>query len=224
MNVMRRLAPWAASSFLVVALMTDGMPVRAAPAPAEFETSFFNTRELRSSNMAPFKQWNSALEKYSKERAEALKGACDAKNFNTCNYQKLTQFLDGIRDKDKLTQLKAVNGLLNKAKYITDEQNWGIKEYWSSPGEFMARFGDCEDYAIAKFVALGMLGFPAKDLRVVAVKDLNLKVGHAVLVAFIEGKTYVLDNQISQVVEAHTIRHYEPVFSINRNFWWRHVR
>jgi predicted transglutaminase-like cysteine proteinase len=224
MNVTGRLAPWAVSLFLVAALLTGAGPAPAATAPAEFEPSFFNTRELRSSNMAPFKQWNSALEKYSKERAEALKGSCDSKNFNACNYQKLTQFLDSIRGKDKLIQLKAVNELLNKARYITDEQNWGVKEYWSSPGEFMARFGDCEDYAIAKFVALGILGFPAKDLRVVAVKDLNLKVGHAVLVVFLDGKTYVLDNQITQVVEAHTIRHYEPVFSINRNFWWRHVR
>lgn len=215
---------WAVAPLAATMLLTGVATALAAPVPAEFQPSFFNTREIRSSNMAPFKQWNSALEKYSKERAEALQGSCDAKNFNACNYQKLTQFLDSIRDKDRLTQLKAVNELMNKAKYIPDEQNWGVKEYWASPGEFMARFGDCEDYAIAKFVALGMLGFPAKDLRVVAVKDLNLRIGHAVLAVFLDGKTYILDNQISQVVEAHTIRHYEPVFSINRNFWWRHVR
>lgn len=58
----------------------------------------------------------------------------------------------------------------------------------------------------------------------VAVKDLNLKVGHAILVAMLNGKIYVLDNQIPQVIEAVKIRHYDPVFSINQHYWWRHVR
>lgn len=214
-----RIARLAALTLVVVlfSLAVDANTAGAVP-------SFFGTREIRSTNMAPFKQWNTAMERYSKERAEALKGACDAKQFNNCNYQKLEKFLAGLKEKDRLTQLRSVNTMLNKAKYITDQDNWGAKDYWASPGEFMARFGDCEDYAIAKFVALGMLGLPQKDMRVVAVKDLNLKVGHAVLIVFVDGKSYILDNQIEQVIEANRIRHYEPVFSINRNFWWRHIR
>lgn len=196
----------------------------AAPPQAEFQPSFFGTRELRSSNMAPFKHWNGAMEKYSRESAEKLDGSCEEKRLNACNYFKLLQFLNGLKGKDKLSQIKAVNTLLNKAKYITDQDNWGQKDYWASPGEFMARFGDCEDYAIAKFVALGLLGFRDAEMRVVAVKDLNLKVGHAILVVFVDGKAWVLDNQIQQVVEAGQIRHYQPVFSINKNFWWRHVK
>lgn len=195
-----------------------------AAAQAEFQPSFFGTRELRSSNMAPFKHWNGAMQKYTAESAQKLEGSCEAKQLNACNYAKLVQFLNGLKGKDKLSQVKAVNGLINKAKYITDQDNWGQKDYWASPGEFMARFGDCEDYAIAKFVALGLLGFRDAEMRVVAVKDLNLKVGHAILVVFVDGKTWVLDNQIQQVVEAGQIRHYQPVFSINKNFWWRHVK
>ncbi|MBM3582838.1 MAG: hypothetical protein FJX37_12840 [Alphaproteobacteria bacterium] len=85
-------------------------------------------------------------------------------------------------------------------------------------------FGDCEDYAIAKYVALKMLGFSMDETRVVAVKDLNLKVGHAILVVFVDGKAWVLDNQIPQGIEAAKIRHYDPVFSINEKYWWRHMR
>jgi len=72
------------------------------------------------------------------------------------------------------------------------------------------------------------LGFKERELRVVAVKDLNLKVGHAVLIVMLKDpktkktKTYLLDNQIKKVVETKTVRHYEPVFSINKDFWWRH--
>jgi len=73
---------------------------------------------------------------------------------------------------------------MNKAKYITDKNNWGRKDYWATPAEFMKNFGDCEDYAIIKYLSLRQLGFKESELRVVAVKDLNLKVGHAVLIVF----------------------------------------
>ena len=160
--------------------------------------------------------------RYTKEKSKLGKGSCDDKKFNKCHYDEWTKFLDSLKGKDKLAQLKAVNKQMNKAKYIIDKTNWGKKDYWATPGEFMARFGDCEDYAIAKFMSLKRLGFDAKTLRVVAVKDMNLKVGHAILVVFLKDKPYVLDNQVKIVVEARKIRHYRPVFSINEKAWWRH--
>ena len=188
------------------------------------QPSYFGTREIRASNLEAFKQWNGAMARYTQESAEKLEGSCEEKRFNACNYFKLKQFLDTLRSKDRMAQIVAVNGLINKAKYVSDDSNWGQKDYWNSPGEFMARFGDCEDFAIAKFVALEMLGFPQESKRIVAVKDLNLKAGHAVLVVFVDGKAWVLDNQIPQVIEASKIRHYDPVFSINQKYWWRHMR
>ncbi len=111
---------------------------------------------------------------------------------------------------------------MNQAKYILDIKNWGIKDYWSSPGEFYAKFGDCEDYAIAKYMALKYLGFDPANLRVVAVKDLNLKVGHAILAVYIDKRILILDNQIKIVADSRKIRHYQPVYSINEKFWYRH--
>lgn len=184
--------------------------------------SFFRTTETPSSNMKPFKKWVGALNRYSKEAADAKKMPCKGKKMNTCYYDKWTQFLISIKSKPKAEQVKAVNNFMNKAPYITDDKNWGKKDYWSSPGEFMARFGDCEDYAIAKFLSLRRLGFNSNDLRVVAVKDMNLKVGHAILIVYMDGKPMVLDNQIKQVIAAGKIRHYKPIFSINTQFWWRH--
>ncbi len=221
--------PWLLAAILSMAAVAGAeSPARAQAStvdPAgQLQPSYFGTRELRSADLAAFKQWNGAMERFSKERAEKLEGSCEEKRFNACNYFKLVQFLNGIKNKDRHAQLVEINGLINKAKYVTDDSNWNQKDYWNSPGEFMAKFGDCEDFAIAKFMALNMVGFPPDSLRVVAVKDLNLKVGHAILVAMLDGKTYVLDNQIPQVIEAVKIRHYDPVFSINQKFWWRHLR
>ena len=184
--------------------------------------SFFSSKETRSTNLRPFKKWNSAIARYTKENAKQEKEGCDAKKFNKCHYDQWEKFLDSIRDNDKLVQLKVINKYMNRAKYIIDKTNWWKKDYWATPGEFFARFGDCEDYAITKFLSLKRLGFDAKTLRVVAVKDMNLKVGHAILAVFLDGKVYILDNQVKIVVEARKIRHYRPVFSINEKAWWRH--
>ena len=41
----------------------------------------------------------------------------------------------------------------NSVKYSDDKDIYGINDYWASPYEFLARDrGDCEDYAIAKFL------------------------------------------------------------------------
>ena len=41
---------------------------------------------------------------------------------------------------------------MNRSPYIVDPINWGVKDYWESPGQFFSRKGDCEDYAIAKYL------------------------------------------------------------------------
>lgn len=198
---------------------------KARPIP-----SFFNTVEVKSSNLKPFKKWRSAIGRYFKEAktGKSKKLRCDSKRLNICDYGDWAKFIASLKDKGRFAQLKAVNARMNQAKYVADKTNWGTKDYWATPGEFMSRFGDCEDYAIVKYLSLRLLGFKEHELRVVAVKDLNLKVGHAVLMVILRDskkrkRFFVLDNQIKQVVEAYKIRHYQPVFSINRRNWWRHL-
>lgn len=210
-----------------VALATAVVLGALRPSPAAAvtaEPSFFNTKEIKSTNMKPFKKWTAAVARYQEEKAKAGKiaGDCKAQVFNRCHYERWLKFLISLKGKSKAEQVKAVNDFMNKAKYITDQSNWGQKDYWEAPGEFIARFGDCEDYAIAKFMSLALLGFTDDEMRIVAVKDLNLKVGHAILIVFLDGKPYVLDNQIKQVIAADKVHHYQPVYSINMTAWWRH--
>ena len=35
-------------------------------------------------------------------------------------------------------------------------------------------------------------------------------------------RALLLDNQIKKVVDSRKVRHYKPVFSLNKNYWWRH--
>lgn len=194
----------------------------AQEATGAISPSFFSTTEQMSTKMDPFTKWNGAVARFSKEYAAFKDGKCGAPEMNKCNFDKWMAFLDGLKDKDLVTQIRDINDYMNRAPYITDPVNWGEKDYWASPGEFMAKFGDCEDYAIAKYMSLRYLGYEEKDLRIVAVKDLNLKIGHAILVVYYKDTPYVLDNQIKQVIPADKIKHYLPVFSINTKAWWKH--
>ena len=97
-----------------------------------------------------------------------------------------------------------------------------MRDYWATPKQFFDRNGDCEDYAISKYISLRNLGLPVEDMRIVVLNDLNLKIAHAMLVVYLDGEALVLDNQITQVINARRIRHYKPIYSINERNWWLH--
>ena len=105
---------------------------------------------------------------------------------------------------------------------MTDAKNYDVTDYWATPDEFTKRGGDCEDYAIAKFLTLRALNVPSTAMRVVVVQDMNLKVGHAIAAVYVANRILVLDNQIKPVVAAETVKHYMPLFSLNEEGWWLH--
>lgn len=149
-------------------------------------------------------------------------GSCADVQFNRCHYLEWQAELDRLRDHDPKSQMKEINKFMNSHRYIVDPVNWGLLDYWASPGEFFQRQGDCEDYAIAKFLSLRILELPADDMRVVILNDLNLRVAHAILAIYIDSEVMVLDNQLSIMIEARRIRHYQPIYSVNETGWWKH--
>ena len=54
---------------------------------------------------------------------------------------------------------------------------------------------DCEDYAIAKYVALREAGVAAADLRLMIVHDRALNADHAITAARVDGEWLILDNR-----------------------------
>ena len=218
--------------FFPAVLLATAIFAGSAPSPvqARGEPSFFNTKEVKSSDLKAFGKWTGALARFTTERKSSAPLKCNPGpgQMQICGNADWINFLKAVKGKSKLDQVRLVNARMNKAKYVQDKNNWGQNDYWATPQEFMARFGDCEDYAIIKYLSLRMLGWNDDDLRVVALKDLNLKVGHAVLIVYMTAKSgeripLVLDNQIKDVVKASSIRHYQPVFSINQKHWWRHL-
>ena len=129
-----------------------------------------------------------------------------------------------LYDKPLEEQLRGVNNFFNQWPYKSDMQVWKVEDYWATPAEFLRKSGDCEDYAIVKYYALRDLGVPASQLRIVALRDSIRGIGHAVLVVFMKDNAYVLDN-LSNLILPHTkLTHYQPVFSVNEEFRWAHVK
>ncbi len=193
----------------------------ASPDALAAGTPLFGSKEVRSKDLAPFTKWTGALERYFDERT-LLEAPCEKTEFNRCHLRQWKDFLGLLEGKSRMVQLAAVNRYMNDKTYIIDPVNWGMKDYWATPFQFFDKEGDCEDYAIAKFMSLRALGFDNDDMRIVVLQDLNLRIPHAVLVVFVGKRTLVLDNQFKQVVPQAIIRHYKPIYSLNEEYWWLH--
>jgi len=219
--VWTRLLTWllaGALTLFVILLLVGGTPTANAGG-----RGLFGYDEMRSTKLAPFAKWRGTLDRYFRER-KLEGGSCESSSFNKCHLKDWKGFLGSIRGGGALTQLDAVNRYMNRAPYITDPVNYNMPDYWATPRQFFIKDGDCEDYAIAKYLSLRALGWPASKMRIVVLQDTNLRLAHAVLVVFHAGRTYVLDNQIRQLVTDDRIRHYRPIYSINESAWWLHRR
>jgi len=102
--------------------------------------------------------------------------------------------LDELRGSKEITRLALLNRSINRHRYVEDAVNWQRADYWEAPLEFLDRSGDCEDFAIAKYLALRAIGMPVSDMRIVVVRDQARNVMHAVLAVYLEGRALILNN------------------------------
>jgi predicted transglutaminase-like cysteine proteinase len=92
-------------------------------------------------------------------------------------------------------------GLINRAVDLaitptSDEAQWGAVDHWSPPFETLqSHRGDCEDYAIVKYVALQLAGLSNEDVRIVILRNVLPKEDHAAVAARVGGQWLILDNR-----------------------------
>ena len=143
-------------------------------------------------------------------------------NRTSCQSQAALQFLaivDSGRNLAGRARLGEINRAINlKLKPKSDLALYGEEDVWSPPlATFAIGAGDCEDYAIAKFVALQEAGVSPDDLRIVILRDDHREEDHAVVAARLDGNWLMLDNRHMVLVEDQLVRRYRPVFLIDRD-------
>ncbi|OAF16103.1 hypothetical protein AYJ54_38950 [Bradyrhizobium centrolobii] len=134
---------------------------------------------------------------------------------------KLLAIVDQARARDGRARLGETNRAINLAIRAASD---GTDDVWSSPlATFQRGTGDCEDYAIAKLVALRLAGVAAEDLRIVVVRDTQSGAGHAVAAARLDGHWLMLDNRRMAMVEDEDARRYQPLFVLDRSAVMKYV-
>ncbi|NBA93372.1 transglutaminase-like cysteine peptidase [Pseudomonas sp. R5(2019)] len=80
-------------------------------------------------------------------------------------------------------KLQLVNAFFNRhIQYGEDSDVWGQVDYWASPLETLEQgAGDCEDFALAKYFTLRLLGVSEQSLRLVYTTQTSAKQAHMVL-------------------------------------------
>jgi predicted transglutaminase-like cysteine proteinase len=120
-------------------------------------------------------------------------------------------------------QGRARFGEINRAinlsiRPVSDWVQYGVADYWSAPlATFSAGAGDCEDYAIAKYVALSESGVALSDLRLVIVHDMKRHNTHAVVAVRHDRQWLILDNRTLIMVSADQARHYSPMLVLDQH-------
>ncbi|WP_294948498.1 transglutaminase-like cysteine peptidase [Sulfurivirga sp.] len=120
-------------------------------------------------------------------------------------------------------KLKRVNDFFNQARFVDDRILWHKQDYWATPVEFLGKFaGDCEDFAIAKYLTLRMLRVPEKKLFLTYVKAIRLRQAHMVVTYFPKPLSVplVLDNINPRILPATQRRDLVPIYSFNGRGLW----
>lgn len=115
--------------------------------------------------------------------------------------------------------LADVNAAVNRMRWVYDTLNYGVPDRWATPREFLANGGDCEDFAIAKFLLLREIGFIHLNQRVVICRHNARREAHAVTTCKLLLNTYLLDNLDPEPVVGWPLPTYTPVYGVDERGW-----
>ncbi|MDD9300997.1 MAG: transglutaminase-like cysteine peptidase [Desulfobacter sp.] len=129
----------------------------------------------------------------------------------------LLSLMDARQNDPDEEKLAAVNRFFNQIPYRTDRKNWGKSDYWASRLEFLGKgMGDCEDYAVAKYLTLTQLGVPQERLFMTYVRAKGFsEAAHMVVSYYTDRKAVplILDNYDKRILPATQRKDLIPVYS-----------
>ena len=203
-------------------------PIRPLPPPAIQQSmpSFgqfkarFNSYDIPLANKL-LGMWDETMARHDPEKVFSSKQQY-MKSTTAMQWRNITGQMPSMPPDKKL---RIINGFFNNFRSRSDQENYGAQEYWAAPVEFLQKgSGDCEDYAIIKYLALRYFSWPAENLWVVLVTDNQTKGQHAVLLARFGTTIFVLDNlskpKYLLVPASNYMTRYTPYFAVNELGSW----
>ncbi|MCG8549156.1 MAG: transglutaminase-like cysteine peptidase, partial [Desulfobacterales bacterium] len=110
-----------------------------------------------------------------------------------------------------------VNNFFNQLEYCSARKTWNKSAYWASRLEFIGKGqGDCEDFAVAKFLTMIQLGVPGEKIFLTYVRARGFaEPAHLVATYYKKPGSvpFVLDNYIKKILPATQRPDLVPVYS-----------
>lgn len=181
----------------------------------------FGSSEVYSPSTGRFKQWTDMLARADAESKDA-RHICASRGETRCVPAEWQNLIDRLGGLNLRQQIAIANRAINRHPYVRTAVNWHRSMYWETAFEFLRRGGQCQDYAIAKYLLLRAAGVPANLMRLVVLRDAAINLDHAVLAVYVDGEPLLLDNLRGDIVPANNVGEYHPYYSINENGWWSH--
>jgi predicted transglutaminase-like cysteine proteinase len=133
--------------------------------------------------------------------------------------EKWERLINDYQNRAEMEKLKAVNDFFNRQITPRDDEMTEIKcDYWQSPIETLVRgVGDCDDFAMAKYVSLRLLGISPEQLLVASVEVASPRIfHHALLFVFPQNETdpWVLDN-LNRHIQRLRDAEINPIYGLN---------
>jgi len=205
-----------AAFFLILALACMPHAVRA--------DGLTNGRVIAASDTGAVTTERAAIARAVNELSGSAAACASGMPAKECAVAELRAFVDGLQPLGTADQLAAVNSYVNRARYVSDADNYGWRDYWASPSALLTRGGDCEDYVLAKYAALRLLGIPDSAMRIFVAHHKPRRIAHAVLAVDVGGATYVLDNESDDMSSISGTHHLKPLYALNETGYWLYVQ
>jgi predicted transglutaminase-like cysteine proteinase len=112
-------------------------------------------------------------------------------------------------------------GILNREinlaiRPTSDLSQWGVPDRWSTPLETLSTGrGDCENYAIAKYVAPIRAGLRREDVRLVLLREDLSYQDHAAVAARLNDEWIILDNRRLTLPRDISLQGTSPLFVLD---------
>jgi predicted transglutaminase-like cysteine proteinase len=161
-------------------------------------------------------KWRAVLARIDSE--EETLAACRA-NLNACSpgTRRLLQLAELGRQRAGRARLGEINRAVNLSiKATSDWSQYGVDDFWSAPLATIEKgAGDCEDYAILKYLVLREAGISPDDLRLLIVSYPRRRTIHALLAVHLDQEWLLLDNLTMVMVNSLEATQYRPLIALD---------
>jgi predicted transglutaminase-like cysteine proteinase len=161
-------------------------------------------------------KWRDVLARIDSE--EETLAACRASP-DACSpaARRLLQLVELGRQRAGRARLGEINRAVNLSiRAASDWTQYGVDDFWSPPLATLEKgAGDCEDYAILKYLALRETGISPDDLRLLIVSYPRRRTIHVVLAVHLDEEWLLLDNLTMVMVNRLEATQYRPLIALD---------